>query len=63
MKRQCGDGWTVERDGRVRIATAETTAAALKRGIAVGMRTAEMMSRGGEGTSERRRRRERRGDG
>ena len=52
------------REGRVRIAPTDTSAAALRRGIAVGTRTAEMMSRGGDSTSERgRRQRERRGDG
>lgn len=52
----------LEREGRVRIAPTDTSTAALRRGIAVGMRMAEMMSRGGN-TSERGRRRERRGDG
>ena len=53
----------VEQGSRVRIAVVEARTAALKRGIAIGARVAEMMGQGGDGGRAARGRRVRRGDG
>ena len=50
-------------DSRVRIAAVEAGTAALKRGIAIGARMAEMMGQGGDGGRAARGRRVRRGEG